>query len=186
MHSHYVFVRWIGAPCQYAWQWCWWNTKPSGKILLRQFGIIHNRSYAFNHCFVHIYNVFNRYMERGPGLSASMFLTLAAQLTISVSEKLNNIAPHFLCVARHTSEQGLKARWRRRHKHNDLTSLLVVQNSYLTNRHPSSSLEARNGLSNMVCRSVGITLASTNSFTKIKNKGQLSNRSGAQSSIYII
>lgn len=37
----------------------------------------------------------------------------------------------------------------------------------------------------MVCRSVGITLASTNSFTKIKNKGQLSNRSGAQSSIYI-
>lgn len=37
----------------------------------------------------------------------------------------------------------------------------------------------------MVCRSAGITLASTNSFTKIKNKGQLSNRSGAQSSIYI-
>ena len=125
-------------------------------------------------------------MERGPGLSASMFLTLAAQLTISMSEKLNNIAPHFSCVARHTSEQGLKARWRRRHKHNDLASQLVVQNSYLTNRHPPSSLEARNGLSNMVCRSVGITLASTNSFTKIKNKGQLSNRSGAQSSIYII
>lgn len=124
-------------------------------------------------------------MERGPGLSTSMFLTLAAQLTISVSEKLNNIAPHFLCVARRTSEQGLKAWWRRRHKHNDLASLLAVQNSYLTNRHPSSSLEARNGLSNMVCRSVGITLASTNSFTKIKNKGQLSNRSGAQSSIYI-
>lgn len=125
-------------------------------------------------------------MERGPGLSTSMFLTLAAQLTISVPEKLNNIAPHFLCVARRTSEQGLKAWWRRRHKHNDLASLLAVQNSYLTNRHPPSSLEARNGLSNMVCRSVGITLASTNSFTKIKNKGQLSNRSSAQSSIYII
>lgn len=102
-----------------------------------------------------------------------------------MSEKLNNIAPHFLCAARHTSEQGLKARWRRRHKYNDLVSQLVVQNSYLTNRHPPSSLEAQNGLSNMVCRSVGITLASTNSFTKIKNKGQLSNRSGAQSSIYI-
>ena len=102
-----------------------------------------------------------------------------------MSEKLNNIAPHFLCVARHTSEQGLKARWRRRHKHNDSVSQSVVQNSYLTNRHPPSSLEARNGLSNMVRKNAGISLAPTNSFTKIKNKGQSSNRFGAQSSIYI-
>ena len=38
----------------------------------------------------------------------------------------------------------------------------------------------------MVHKSAGISLAPTNSFTKIKNKGQSSNRSGAQSSIYII
>ena len=102
-----------------------------------------------------------------------------------MSEKLNNIAPHFLCVARHTSEQGLKARWRRRHKHNDLVSLRAVQNSYFTNRYPLPSPETRNGSSDMVHKSAGISLAPTNSFTKIKNKGQSSNRFGAQSLIYI-
>lgn len=37
----------------------------------------------------------------------------------------------------------------------------------------------------MVRKSAGISLAPTISFTKIKNKGQSSNRFGAQSSIYI-